>query len=178
MIALITSGCGKCRARPGSREHRSKQRRRRFRSAQVWQPISKKHPRRFGPSVLRIVRISRVDSQHCASHRSAFLSLPPSFSPRSSSLSLSPLLLFPSPLCLLLSSSSLLSLLCLPPICPGWEREMAARCRAAFSVRPRKVSHGLQMQSLWKIPTAAASDKVRHGLQLQSLWRIPTGAAS
>ena len=32
--------------------------------------------------------------------------------------------------------------------------------------------HDIQLQSLWRIPTAA----VWHGLQLQSLWRIPTAA--
>ena len=48
--------------------------------------------------------------------------------------------------------------------------------------------HGLQLQSLWRIPTAAVSGgccaltngggQPVHGLQLQSLWRIPTAAVS
>ena len=42
------------------------------------------------------------------------------------------------------------------------------------------VSPGLQLQSLWRIPTAAVSEtgSVRPRLQLQSLWRIPAAAVS
>ena len=60
-----------------------------------------------------------------------------------------------------------------------------------------KASHGLQLRSLWLIPTAAVSSnthsdiakamavpemetalQVSHGLQLQSLWGFPTAAVS
>ena len=40
---------------------------------------------------------------------------------------------------------------------------------------------GLQLQTIWRIPTAAVSShegQACHGLQLQSLWRVPTAAVS
>ena len=48
----------------------------------------------------------------------------------------------------------------------------APNCSA--SVRP-----GLQLQSLWRIPTAAVRPPCeRHGLQLHSLWRMPAAVGS